>query len=144
MFPNNTLGPPAPPPPSPELQSKIKHDAAASLFKLLPPSVTRTYYASTDEQVIINRIESDLLDPFQDQYLNKHLVYEILELLLLRLIPELGEQSVGELLAERGVGGYADDGVGLQMEGECGTVLGRGGYLVVQGPSCAGAVMDCR
>lgn len=52
---------------------------------------------------MILQIEEGILDVFGNSYLNKHLVYNILELVLVRLVPELGESGVADLLAERGV-----------------------------------------
>lgn len=50
---------------------------------------------------IITEIETDILDVFSDPYCNKHLMYGALELVLVRLMPELGEQGVAELWEER-------------------------------------------
>lgn len=69
----------------------------------MPAFVARTFYSVSDENEITSSIENDMLHPFDDEYLNKHLVYSILELVLVRLMPELGEQPVSALLAERGV-----------------------------------------
>ena len=41
------------------------------------------------------------LDAWADEYLNKHLGYAVLELIVIRVLPELGEQRVEELLKER-------------------------------------------
>ena len=41
------------------------------------------------------------LEVLGDVYCNKHLMYSILELILVRLMPELGEHGVEELLEER-------------------------------------------
>ena len=43
----------------------------------------------------------EVLNIFDDPYCNKHLLYGILELIVVRLIPELGEKEVVELLADR-------------------------------------------
>jgi len=43
----------------------------------------------------------DVLDMFGDSYCNKHLLYGLVELILVRLIPELAEKGVEELLEER-------------------------------------------
>lgn len=51
---------------------------------------------------MIRQVEQ-MLDVFGDAYLNKHLFYNILELVIVRLIPELGESTPTELLSERGV-----------------------------------------
>lgn len=64
----------------------------------------REYGAEEDEDaVLVAAIENELLDLLQDEYCNKHLVYSIIETVLVRLVPELGERSVGELLEDRGV-----------------------------------------
>lgn len=103
LFPNNAMGPPAPPPPLDEEQRQIKHVAAQSLSSLIPGFVAHRFYTTDDDEEVTNQIEADVLDVLDDQYLNKHLVYAILELILIRLIPELEEQPISELLAERGV-----------------------------------------
>jgi len=54
-----------------------------------------------DEEAILEEIERGILDVFSDAYCNKHLVYGIVELILLRLLPELGEKGVSELWSER-------------------------------------------
>jgi hypothetical protein len=41
------------------------------------------------------------MDMLGDPYYNKHLVFSILELLTVRLLPELGQRAVAELMAER-------------------------------------------
>lgn len=50
---------------------------------------------------IVAEIETDILDVFSDPYCNKHLVYSALELVLIRLMPELAEKGVVELWEER-------------------------------------------
>ena len=124
LFPFNSRGPPAPPPPSPEEQLKIRRRAAEAILGLIPRRIARIYFATssshhgsngmTEEQTngdekgdgetgeMISQLE-DMLDVFGNTYMNKHLVYNVLELVVVRLIPELGEKTPGELLAERGV-----------------------------------------
>ncbi len=48
----------------------------------------------------IGEVEGEL-DAWGDVYLNKHLGYAALELVAVRVLPELGEQRVEELLKER-------------------------------------------
>ncbi|KAH6636578.1 hypothetical protein F5144DRAFT_185473 [Chaetomium tenue] len=55
----------------------------------------------TDDEEILVEIERGILDVFSDAYCNRHLVYAILELILVRLLPELTEKGVLELWAER-------------------------------------------
>ncbi|KAI1450819.1 PXA domain-containing protein [Annulohypoxylon stygium] len=54
-----------------------------------------------EESRILSEIETGILDVFSDPYCNKHLVYGILELILVRLMPELAEKGVIELWEER-------------------------------------------
>lgn len=54
-----------------------------------------------DEERILHEIESGILDVFSDAYCNKHLVYGMLELILVRLMPELAENGIIELWEER-------------------------------------------
>lgn len=42
-----------------------------------------------------------VLDVFGDSYCNKHLLYGVVELVIVRLIPEMAEKGVEELLQER-------------------------------------------
>ncbi|KAK4227713.1 PXA domain-containing protein [Podospora fimiseda] len=53
------------------------------------------------DQEILEEIEQGILSVFEDGYCNKHLVYGILELVLVRLMPELAERGALELWAER-------------------------------------------
>lgn len=43
----------------------------------------------------------EVLGMFGDSYLNKHLIYGVVELIVVRLVPEMGEKGVVELLGER-------------------------------------------
>ncbi|KAI8966851.1 PXA domain-containing protein [Daldinia sp. FL1419] len=54
-----------------------------------------------DENRMLSEIETGILDVFSDPYCNKHLVYGILELILVRLMPELTEKGVIELWEDR-------------------------------------------
>lgn len=78
---------------------------------MTPETVAKRYYDNATEEQILLQIEEDILSPFKNAYLNKHLAYGLLELLLVRLIPELETQNVSELFADRGVNwGYENDG----------------------------------
>ena len=61
---------------------------------------------------MLQTVEEEVLDAFSDSNMNKHLIYDILELIVVRLVPEMAEKTPGELLAERGVD------VGGEGEGE--------------------------
>ena len=41
------------------------------------------------------------LNVWGDEYLNRHLGYQMLELIVVRVVPELGVKRVSELLRER-------------------------------------------
>jgi hypothetical protein len=54
-----------------------------------------------EDDQILDEIDTGLLDVFGDAYCNKHLWYSMLELVLVRLMPELAEQTVTGLWEER-------------------------------------------
>jgi hypothetical protein len=56
-----------------------------------------------DKLFLLQSIETDLLDPFSDEYCNKHLVYSIIETIFARILPELAEHSVADLMEDRGI-----------------------------------------
>lgn len=99
LFPNNTLGPPRTPPTVEEAKN-IKLRCAATLLGLLPSPVAAAFFASESRLVQLRQVEI-LLDCLDDTYLNKHLVFQIVELTIVRLVPELGERGVQELMEER-------------------------------------------
>ena len=86
---------------SPELNNSNLHDPSMS-NPVKDGNQTQTQPDS--EEPILQTIESDILDLFADEYCNKHLIYAIIERILTRLLPELQEKSVGELLEDRGIG----------------------------------------
>jgi hypothetical protein len=57
--------------------------------------------AAEEEERILTEIEMGIVDVFGDAYCNKHLMYSIIELVLVRLMPELAEKGVVELWEER-------------------------------------------
>ncbi|KAJ6144429.1 PX-associated sorting nexin 13 [Penicillium chermesinum] len=56
-----------------------------------------------EEELLLRAIETDLLDLLADEYCNKHLVYAVLETVLMKVLPELAERSVADLMDDRGV-----------------------------------------
>lgn len=72
-----------------------------------------------------------MLSVFEDERLNKYWIYGVLELLVVRIVPELVGRGPGELLAERGVEvgeGEGGDDVGAgeeKAEGEMGGAVER-------------------
>ena len=57
--------------------------------------------SADEDEAILAEIEEGILDVFGDAYCNKHLMYSALELILVRLMPELAEKKVTELWGER-------------------------------------------
>jgi hypothetical protein len=106
LFPGNAQGPPALEPPSSEERLQIRRRCAEAILSLVPPLVSRVYFNvdadKEGEDEMLRQVE-EILDVFGDVYCNKHLVYNILELVIVRLVPELRESTPSELLSERGV-----------------------------------------
>lgn len=124
LFPNNAPGTTSLFAPSSEDELRaLRRRAATSLGGLLPQTVGRLYFGGRlsrqtaaeagahagagekrrdddDHDVIVDGIEA-LLMILSDEYCNKHLMYGILELVMVRLLPELAEKGVVELMDER-------------------------------------------
>lgn len=66
----------------------------------LAPGATPLQCHEEDDR-ILSEIETGILDVFSDAYCNKHLMYDVLELILVRLMPELAERGVIDLWEER-------------------------------------------
>jgi hypothetical protein len=99
LFPNNSLGLPRQPPSDVETTA-IKRRCAASLLNLLPPNLAAAFFASRKSDAQLAYVE-ELLSCLDDTYLNKHLIFQIIELVVVRLIPELGVDSICGLMEER-------------------------------------------
>ncbi|KAF9248659.1 hypothetical protein LCP9604111_4898 [Penicillium roqueforti] len=56
-----------------------------------------------EELHLLDTIEKDFLDLFADEYCNKHLVWSIIETVLAKVLPEMAERSVEDLLEDRGI-----------------------------------------
>lgn len=57
--------------------------------------------AAEGEDVMQQKEVERLLDVLGDPYLNKHLIFGIIELVIVRLLPEMGEMGVDDLMDER-------------------------------------------
>ncbi|KAL2014677.1 hypothetical protein VTN00DRAFT_2202 [Thermoascus crustaceus] len=68
-----------------------------------PSPTPSTLEEAVEESLLLSAIETEILDLFADEYCNRHLVYAIIETVLVRLLPELSERSVAELMDDRGV-----------------------------------------
>ncbi len=98
LFPNNTLAPPRVIPSASE-QLAIRRRCAETLLDLIPAKVQDVYFGVGPERRV-TEVE-EVLDVFGDSYRNKHLLYGVVELIIVRLMPEMAEKGVEELLAER-------------------------------------------
>ncbi|KAK7521233.1 PXA domain-containing protein [Phyllosticta citriasiana] len=96
LFPNNALAPPRVAP-SPEEELAIKRRAAQAVLAATPAAVRPRLFGRARPKRQVER----LLDVLGDPYLNKHLVFGLVELVVVRLLPELGEKGVDALMEER-------------------------------------------
>ncbi|KAM3453501.1 hypothetical protein MY3296_003732 [Beauveria thailandica] len=111
LFPNNALGKSTLAPPSSDDEFvALRKRAAGALLGLLPTGVAKVYLGSKsgDSPEAAAAQEDDMVDGMahllmvlNDEYCNKHLMYSVLELILVRLMPELSERGVCELWEER-------------------------------------------
>ncbi|KAI8721012.1 PXA domain-containing protein [Fusarium sp. LHS14.1] len=117
LFPNNAPGTTSLFPPSSDAELRaLRRRAANALWGLLPKGVGSLYFggrlwrrgastgegdsSSDEEDLLVDEMERLLL-VLDDEYCNKHLMYSILELVLVRLMPELSEKGVTDLWEER-------------------------------------------
>ncbi|KAK2590224.1 hypothetical protein QQS21_012100 [Conoideocrella luteorostrata] len=113
LFPNNAPGSSSLHPPSSDLELRaLRRQAAQALWNLMPASIGRMFFGGglwaaignadpdKEEDEGLDELEG-LVGVLDDEYCNKHLMYSVLELILVRLMPELEESSVEELLQER-------------------------------------------
>jgi hypothetical protein len=100
LFPSNTFPRHPKTPPTAAETLALRRRAAEAVLACLPPAVANVYLGTGDG--VEQRAQLELwLDLLGDPYCNKHLVFAVLELLVVRLVPELSERAVAELLAER-------------------------------------------
>jgi hypothetical protein len=77
-----------------------KTRCAAAVRAALPPAVRAAFLGGGREREQLDVVER-WLDVFADPYLNRAVIVRVLELVLVRLMPELASKGVEELLAER-------------------------------------------
>jgi hypothetical protein len=92
MFPNNSLGP-GRVLPTPEEVIQLRSKCAAAIIDALPPIVVKQVFAKRGTEDVQRQVE-DMLEVFGDGYLNKHLIVGIVDLVVVRLFPELVEQRI--------------------------------------------------
>lgn len=120
LFPDNTLPSGGTTVPilgaDPRAQKRqARRDASLAILNAVPARVAKTFYApiidltgTAGEQEaqaleqMIAAVEEDILAPFgEDDYVMRHLVYAIVDRIIVAVFPELGRQSVSDLLAEK-------------------------------------------
>ena len=105
LFPNNAPGTSTLQPPSSHAELlALRRRTATQLAERVPPRLYSLYFSGRppwrDGELDVSAVE-ELLDLFGDEYCNKHIMYGVIELVLVRLMPELSERRPGELMAER-------------------------------------------
>lgn len=110
LFPSNTMAPPRSIPSVAETLL-IRRRCAETLLTLIPINVQHIYFGTGSGLLRRGAVEDgrerriaeveEVLNVFEDPYCNKHLMYGIIELIFVRLIPEISEKSVEELRADR-------------------------------------------
>ena len=98
LFPNGSMGP-SRPYPTREEQVAIREAAVQALLQRIPTLIKRHYFG-TKEHEWREPIDRHL-DGLGEKEVNRHLVYQILELVVVRLVPEMGEAKICKLMAER-------------------------------------------
>lgn len=98
LFPSGSMGPPRPYP-TREEQVAIREAAVQALLQRIPTLLKRHYFGANEHEWR-EPIERHL-DLFGEREVNRHLVYQILELVVVRLVPEIGETKIYKLMAER-------------------------------------------
>jgi hypothetical protein len=96
IFPDNVfkLGP-AREPLTDDDAARIKHDCAAAIVRAVPEPVRARFFATRDETLMRSDVEHTL-DLFADPYINRHLIVCAVELLVVRLFPEIALDPVDE------------------------------------------------
>ncbi|KAI9779490.1 MAG: hypothetical protein M1816_003493 [Peltula sp. TS41687] len=118
IFPHNSLrrpssssfSPSAPspsPPPSAAAAETSRSHCAASILHLIPATVRRIYLAENEAEQ--RKLVERGLDVFGDAYLNKHIVFAVMECLVVKIMPELAVESVQGLVRGR---------IGVELEEE--------------------------
>lgn len=96
IFPNNSLGPGRVPPTEDEALD-IKRRCASTVLDALPRFVLSRLFPGHAPDEMQTQVE-EMLDAFGDPYLNKHVVFSLVDLIFSRLFPEIQHQTMSELL----------------------------------------------
>ncbi|KAL9053551.1 MAG: hypothetical protein Q9162_004718 [Coniocarpon cinnabarinum] len=101
---------------------EVERKAAIAILNCVPRPVAKFYFAAHSNKQILQEREgeenekmigvvvNEILDPFENAYANRHLIYGIMELIISAVMPELqvgtdddAGGSIARLLEERGV-----------------------------------------
>lgn len=91
LFPDNALAPARIPPTSSEV-IRIKRDCAIAIVDAIPEAVRGRFFATNDTEAMADDIEESL-DLLGDSYINKHLIICAVDLIAVRLFPELADEE---------------------------------------------------
>lgn len=94
LFPDNALAAARVPPTSAET-AEIKRECANTIVQVIPKVIRNRYFGTADLYLARQDVEKTL-DLFADSYINKHLIISAVELIVVRLFPELGEDDKNE------------------------------------------------
>jgi hypothetical protein len=94
LFPDNALAAARVPPTSAET-AEIKRVCASTIVEVIPKVIRNRYFGTADLDLARQDVEKTL-DLFADSYINKHLIISAVELIVVRLFPELGEDDENE------------------------------------------------
>ena len=89
LFPDNALAAAREPPTSAEVL-EMKRECAKTIIHVVPNAIRTRFFGTKDEDLMRQDVEG-ILDLFADQYINKHLIMSAVELMVVRLFPELAE-----------------------------------------------------
>ncbi|EME89070.1 uncharacterized protein MYCFIDRAFT_27626, partial [Pseudocercospora fijiensis CIRAD86] len=100
VFPDNALAPARRPPTSDEI-ADIRRECAETIVDTTPEVVRASFFATKDRDLMRDDVATEL-DLLADAYINKHLIVSVIELLVVRLFPELKPVEGGDAVDRLG------------------------------------------
>lgn len=94
LFPDNALAAARVQPTSAET-AEIKRECANTIVEVIPMAIRSRYFGTTDLELARQDVQ-ETLELFADSYINKHLIISAVELIVVRLFPELAEDHQNE------------------------------------------------
>lgn len=83
--------------PTPKEKAHMKLTAEEAIWEAIPSTIRRVYFGTDDKEEGLAVVGEMLLKVVQDKEINKHLLYNLLDLIVGKLIPELTEDGPAEL-----------------------------------------------